>query len=73
MKAIIIDDEEKARKLLTILVQENCPEITELRQAENLPEGVKLINEFQPEIVFLDIEMPGYSGIQLLDFYRQVR
>lgn len=69
MKAIVIDDEEKARKLLTVLVEENCPEITELKQAENLPEGVKLINEFKPEIVFLDIEMPGYSGIQLLDFF----
>ena len=69
MKAVIIDDEEKARSLLKILLEENCPQIAELREAANLPEGVRVINEFQPDIVFLDIEMPGYSGIQLLDFF----
>ena len=69
MKALIVDDEEKARRLLTILIEENCPEVTELRHAADLPEGVKLINEFEPDIVFLDIEMPGYSGIKLLDFF----
>ncbi|MEQ8907399.1 response regulator transcription factor [Ekhidna sp.] len=69
MKAVIIDDEEKAKRLLRVLVEENCPQIKELKEASNLPEGVRLINEFQPQIVFLDIEMPGYSGIQLLDFF----
>ncbi len=69
MKAVIIDDEEKAKRLLRVLIEDNCPQITELQEASDLPEGVRLINEFQPEIVFLDIEMPGYSGIQLLDFF----
>ncbi len=69
MKALIIDDEQKARKLLHILIEENCPQITEIEAAENLPEGVKKINQFNPDIVFLDIEMPGYSGLQLLDFF----
>lgn len=69
MKVAIIDDEKKARRLLTILITENCFQITEIREAENLPAGVRLINEFQPDIVFLDIEMPGYSGIQILDFF----
>ena len=69
MKAIIIDDEEKAKRLLKVLVEENCPQITEIREAGNLPEGVRLINEFQPEIVFFFIEMPGYLRIQLLDFF----
>ena len=69
MKVAIIDDEKKARRLLTILITENCFQITEIREAENLPAGVRLINDFQPDIVFLDIEMPGYSGIQILDFF----
>lgn len=69
MKAIIIDDEQKARKLLRILLQENCPQITEIEDANDLLSGIKKINQFQPDIVFLDIEMPGYSGIQLLDFF----
>ena len=69
MRAVIIDDEDKAKRLLRVLVEENCPQITEIKEASNLPEGVSLINEFKPEIIFLDIEMPGYSGIQLLDFF----
>lgn len=69
MKAVIIDDEIKARNLLRILLEENCPQITVIEEAENLPKGVALINQLQPDIVFLDIEMPGYSGIQLLEFF----
>lgn len=69
MKAIIIDDEQKARNLLRILLTENCPQIKDIYEADGLPEGVRLINEHKPEIVFLDIEMPGYSGIELLDFF----
>jgi len=68
MKALIIDDEQKARHLLKFLVEENCPQITSIELAEDLPNGVRLINEFKPDIVFLDIEMPGYSGLQILDF-----
>jgi len=69
MRAVIIDDEEKARRLLRILIEENCPEITEVDEASDLPKGVALINDFHPQIVFLDIEMPGYSGLQILDFF----
>lgn len=68
MKALIIDDEQKARNLLKVLIEENCPQIAEIQMADNLPEGVNLIHQLQPNIVFLDIEMPGYSGIQLLEF-----
>ena len=69
MKALIIDDEQKARKLLQVLIEENCPQITEIETAENLPNGIKLIHSFKPDIVFLDIEMPGYSGLQILEFF----
>lgn len=69
MKALIIDDEQRARNLLRILLEENCPQITEIAEAEDLPKGVALINRIQPDIVFLDIEMPGYSGIQILEFF----
>lgn len=68
MKALIIDDEERARNLLTILIQENCPQVTAIKSTDDLPKGVDLIHEYDPDIVFLDIEMPEYSGIQLFDF-----
>ena len=68
MKAIIIDDEKKARNLLRILIKENCPKITTLYEAANLLDGVTIIKKEEPSIVFLDIEMPQHSGLEILNF-----
>ncbi|GAA3772994.1 LytTR family DNA-binding domain-containing protein [Corallibacter vietnamensis] len=68
MKALIIDDEKKARQVLQILVEENCPKITTILQADNLISGVELIKKEAPSIVFLDIEMPEHSGLEILNF-----
>ncbi|WP_417558991.1 LytR/AlgR family response regulator transcription factor [Mesoflavibacter zeaxanthinifaciens] len=68
MKALIIDDEKKARQVLQILVEENCPKITTILQADNLISGVELIKQEAPSIVFLDIEMPEHSGLEILNF-----
>ncbi|MEO8235118.1 MAG: response regulator [Flavobacterium sp.] len=69
MKAIIIDDEKRARLNLTLLVKEYCPNVEIVAECENLPEGVKAIHKYQPDLVLLDIEMPGHSGLELLDFF----
>ena len=71
MKAIIIDDEQRARNLLKILLEENCPEITEIITAENLLEGVAKIKSEVPNMVFLDIEMPEHSGLEIMNFIDQ--
>lgn len=68
MEAIIIDDERKARNLLRILITENCPKITSIIEAEDLLSGVELVKERRPQIVFLDIEMPEHSGLEILNF-----
>ncbi|QOD59723.1 response regulator transcription factor [Polaribacter haliotis] len=68
MKALIIDDEKKARRVLNILIEENCPKITKIFEAEDLLSGVELIKKEQPAIVFLDIEMPEHSGLEILNF-----
>ena len=73
MRALIIDDEKKARQVLQILVEENCPKITTILQADNLMSGVELIKQEAPNIVFLDIEMPEHSGLEILNFIEEYR
>ncbi|RMB58595.1 DNA-binding response regulator [Dokdonia sinensis] len=68
MNVIIIDDEKRARNVLRVLLEEHCPEITTIYEAEDLRSGVALIKEHHPEIVFLDIEMPQHSGLEIVNF-----
>ncbi|MFN8117845.1 MAG: LytTR family DNA-binding domain-containing protein [Bacteroidia bacterium] len=71
MKVIIIDDEKKARQLLQVILSENYPEVTICDLCEDLASGVRAIKKHQPNLVFLDIEMPGHSGLELLDFFNE--
>ncbi len=68
MKVVIIDDESKARSLLHTIISEYCSEIEEIFQAENLLKGIEIIKREEISIVFLDIEMPQHSGLQLFEF-----
>ena len=69
MNAIIIDDENKARRVLRTLIEEECSEITIVGEASNLIDGVAIIKTEQPDIVFLDIEMPEHSGLEIASFF----
>lgn len=69
MKAIIIDDEKRARHLLSNLIAAHCPEINQVQEASDLKSGVHLIKAEQPDIVFLDIEMPNQSGLDILAYF----
>lgn len=71
MRALIIDDEAKARSVLQTMLSEFFTEITGIKLAENLMEGVKVIKDYKPDIVFLDIEMPEYSGLEIFDFINE--
>ncbi len=72
IKAIIIDDEERARNTLRTLLKEYCPQVEVLASCANIPEGVLNINQKRPQLVFLDIEMPEYNGFELLSFFRDI-
>ncbi|EDP97902.1 LytTR family DNA-binding domain-containing protein [Kordia algicida OT-1] len=69
MKAVIIDDEKRARHLLLQLITEYCPQIHQILEASDLALGVSMIKKEQPELVFLDIEMPNQSGLDILDYF----
>ena len=63
--ALIIDDERLARNELRKLLASH-PEIEVLGEASNADEGLKLIRELSPDVIFLDIQMPAKTGFELL-------
>jgi two-component system LytT family response regulator len=66
MTAILIDDESSSRNALRQKLQANCPDISILAECENGEEGIKSIEEHEPDIVFLDVEMPRMNGFVML-------
>ncbi len=66
IKALIVDDEQASIDLLKWLVMEYCPDISSVQSARSVKDAVPLIKSFQPDIVFLDIQMPHQSGFDLL-------
>lgn len=72
MKAILIEDEDKARNMLRSLLTEYCSDVSIVAECSNVPSGVVAINEYKPDVVFLDIDMPGYNGFQLLEFFKDI-
>ena len=67
MKAVIIDDEKDSRQILANYLTKYCPEIQVCGFGESVATGLDVIKKFQPDIVFLDIEMPYGNGFDLLD------
>ena len=70
MKIIIIDDEINARKLLENLVSDVI-DSAEIFQAKDLKEGVELIKNQQPDLVFLDVEMPNEQGVEIYKYFEK--
>jgi two-component system LytT family response regulator len=65
-KTIIVDDERLARKELRSLLSEH-PQIEVCGEAENVGRAIDLIRQEKPQVIFLDIQMPGESGFHLLE------
>ena len=67
IKAIIVEDEQKNRENLRQLLLKHCPEIDIIACCSSAAEAYEAIVSLQPELVFLDIEMPGGNGFSLLE------
>ncbi|ARN78999.1 DNA-binding response regulator [Nonlabens spongiae] len=68
MKYIVVEDEPRARNLIGNLINEAYPESTFL-EAENLEDGVRIIKKERPQLVFLDIKLPGVSGLNIVKHF----
>jgi two-component system, LytTR family, response regulator len=66
MRALIIDDEKKARETIHSIIQMYCEDIVIVGEAAGVEAGVELINSMKPELVFLDINLSDGNGFDLL-------
>ncbi|PSR53804.1 DNA-binding response regulator [Adhaeribacter arboris] len=72
IRAIIIDDEVDAREALRMTLAKYCPDVTILRCCETPPLGLEAIEILEPDLVFLDVQMPGMSGFDLLQQIKKI-
>ena len=66
LDAILIDDELNGRIALKQKLQDYCPTVRVVAEAENGREGIEMIHKYHPQLVFLDIEMPEMDGFAML-------
>jgi len=67
IKALIIDDEKHSCEITQMLVEDCCPNVEIVGVATSPIDGMRLIRQEKPNLVFLDIEMPVLNGFQMLD------
>jgi two-component system, LytTR family, response regulator len=72
INAIIIDDEMHCRKTLAILLKEYCPDVQLVDQCRDAATGIEAIQKLKPDLVFLDIEMPGMNGFDMLEKFTEI-
>ena len=71
--ALIVDDESGNRELLRLLLQDHCPEVEVVGEADGVNSGQDQVEELDPDILFLDIKMPDGDGFQLLEKFAKPR
>lgn len=72
MKVLLVDDEVKARSVLTSHLSELGIDIEIVAEAENVAQAVKAIHKHEPDLVFLDVEMPGQDGFKLFNYLDEI-
>lgn len=72
IRAILADDEESARDVLENLLLRFCPEIELVQKCNNVVQAVEAVKEHQPDLLFLDIEMPNYAGYEIINLIENI-
>ncbi len=72
IRCVIVEDEEMARKVLKSLLSQYCKDVMVCAEADDVESGKAMIEAFRPDLVFLDIEMPGGSGFKLLSCFENI-
>jgi len=66
IRAFAVDDEPAAISTLELMIKHYVPEVTELQTTNHPQDAIALIEAYKPELVFLDIQMPVFTGFDLL-------
>ncbi len=66
MIALIVDDEFKAREILELMIKLHIPEFKKIRLASSGPEASQVLQQCDPDVVFLDVKMPVMNGFEWL-------
>ena len=72
MRAIVVDDIADLRKHLIQMLKDVDATVSIEGEAENVLQAVELIRTLKPDVVFLDVEMPQYSGLELFGFLHEI-
>ncbi len=73
LKAILVDDEPNCLKMLEWELQNSCPDVEIVELCNSGKEGLKAIQKHQPDIVFLDVDMPYMNGFELLELVPDIK
>jgi two-component system LytT family response regulator len=73
IRAVIIDDESHCVDTLSMLLEEYCPDVQIVEKCRSPEIGIEAIRKTKPDVVFLDIQMPGMTGFQLLEQFSEIQ
>jgi two-component system LytT family response regulator len=72
LKSIVVDDEAPSRQALVNFTHQNCPDVEIVAECDSIQTAYEAIEEHNPHLVFLDVEMPWGSGIELLKKFNPI-
>lgn len=72
VSCIIVDDEQRARNVLTNLITNYFNHIEIKATCKDVPEAVEKIKVLKPNLVFLDVQMPNYAGYEIIQFFEEI-
>ncbi|MEN8223933.1 MAG: LytTR family DNA-binding domain-containing protein [Bacteroidota bacterium] len=72
IRGIIVEDEKHSRETLRGMLDRYCKNVTIVAEADSYRDGMKMIREHKPDVIFLDIQMPDGSGFRLLEELEEI-
>ena len=72
LRSVIVDDEQQSAVMLQKDLQLNCPAVEVVAVAFSAKEGIMAIKKFNPDLLFLDIEMPWMNGFEMLEMLNNI-